>query len=106
MPHLPPMERTHPLVSLLRSLHNPDDLKALPADQLPALAAEIRDALVTSVARTGGPPGPHPGGVQPTIAVNRGFDSPPEPLAFDSRPHSYEHQMPSGRRPDFAPAGP
>jgi 1-deoxy-D-xylulose-5-phosphate synthase len=95
------MERTHPLVSLLRSLHTPDDLKALPAEQLPALAAEIRDALVTSVARTGGHLGPNLGAVELTIALHRVFDSPREPIVFDTGHQSYVHKMLTGRVEDF-----
>src|SRR5688500_20176481 len=94
------MERTHPLVSLLRSLHTPDDLKALPAEQLPALAAEIRDALVTSVARTGGHLGPNLGAVELTIALRRVFDSPREPIVFDTGHQSYGHKMLTGRVED------
>ncbi|HYX96793.1 MAG TPA: 1-deoxy-D-xylulose-5-phosphate synthase, partial [Geodermatophilus sp.] len=89
-------------MSLLRSLHSPDDLKALPADQMPALAAEIRDALVTSVARTGGHLGPNLGAVELTIAVHRVFDSPREPIVFDTGHQSYVHKMLTGRVEDFA----
>ena len=88
-------------MSLLRSLHTPDDLKALSAEQLPALAAEIRDALVTSVARTGGHLGPNLGAVELTIAVHRVFDSPREPIVFDTGHQSYVHKMLTGRVADF-----
>ncbi|MGR6965085.1 1-deoxy-D-xylulose-5-phosphate synthase [Geodermatophilus sp. URMC 61] len=88
-------------MSLLRSLRTPDDLKALPADQLPALAAEIRDALVTSVARTGGHLGPNLGAVELTIALHRVFDSPREPIVFDTGHQSYVHKMLTGRVEDF-----
>ncbi|WP_100500177.1 1-deoxy-D-xylulose-5-phosphate synthase [Geodermatophilus chilensis] len=89
-------------MSLLRSLHSPDDLKALPADQLPALAAEIRDALVTSVAKTGGHLGPNLGAVELTIALHRVFDSPREPIVFDTGHQTYVHKMLTGRVDDFA----
>ncbi|HST96921.1 MAG TPA: 1-deoxy-D-xylulose-5-phosphate synthase [Geodermatophilus sp.] len=89
-------------MSLLRSLHSPDDLKALPADQLPALAVEIRDALVTSVAKTGGHLGPNLGAVELTIALHRVFDSPREPIVFDTGHQSYVHKMLTGRVEDFA----
>ncbi|SDX64525.1 1-deoxy-D-xylulose-5-phosphate synthase [Geodermatophilus africanus] len=88
-------------MSLLRSLHSPDDLKALPAEQLPALAAEIRDALVTSVAKTGGHLGPNLGAVELTIALHRVFDSPREPIVFDTGHQSYVHKMLTGRVTDF-----
>src|SRR4051812_11952968 len=45
-------------VPLLQTLRGPEDLRALPPEQLPVLAAEIRDALVSSVAKTGGHLGP------------------------------------------------
>ncbi len=89
-------------MSLLRSLHDPDDLKALPAEQLPALAAEIRDALVTSVARTGGHLGPNLGAVELTIALHRVFDSPREPIVFDTGHQTYVHKMLTGRVQDFS----
>ena len=86
---------------LLRSLQGPADLRALPADQLPVLAAEIRDALVTSVARTGGHLGPNLGAVELTIALHRVFDSPYEPIVFDTGHQSYVHKMLTGRVDDF-----
>ena len=45
---------------VLDSIHGPDDLKALPAEQLPALAEEIRTFLVDSVSKTGRPPRAQP----------------------------------------------
>ncbi|MGY2082521.1 1-deoxy-D-xylulose-5-phosphate synthase [Blastococcus sp. SYSU DS0539] len=86
---------------LLRSLRGPDDVRALPSDQLPALAAEIRDALVTSVARTGGHLGPNLGCVELTIALHRVFDSPREPIVFDTGHQSYVHKMLTGRVEGF-----
>ena len=47
-------------VSLLERIGGPRDLKALPAEQLPALAEEIRAFLVDEVSRTGGHLGPEP----------------------------------------------
>ncbi|SHG38597.1 1-deoxy-D-xylulose-5-phosphate synthase [Geodermatophilus nigrescens] len=88
-------------MSLLRSLRDPADLRALPAEQLPALAAEIRDALVTSVARTGGHLGPNLGTVELTIALHRVFESPREPIVFDTGHQAYVHKMLTGRVEGF-----
>jgi 1-deoxy-D-xylulose-5-phosphate synthase len=88
-------------VHLLRSLQGPAGLRALPADQLPALAAEIRDALVTSVAKTGGHLGPNLGCVELTIALHRVFDSPREPIVFDTGHQAYVHKMLTGRVEGF-----
>jgi 1-deoxy-D-xylulose-5-phosphate synthase len=88
-------------VSLLRSLDGPADLRALPADQLPALAAEIRDALVGAVAKTGGHLGPNLGCVELTIALHRVFESPREPIVFDTGHQAYVHKMLTGRVEGF-----
>ncbi|MCF6506350.1 1-deoxy-D-xylulose-5-phosphate synthase [Blastococcus sp. MG754426] len=86
---------------LLRSLRGPEDVRALESEALPALAAEIRDALVTSVARTGGHLGPNLGCVELTIALHRVFDSPREPIVFDTGHQSYVHKMLTGRVDGF-----
>ncbi|WP_448638811.1 1-deoxy-D-xylulose-5-phosphate synthase [Geodermatophilus sp. URMC 63] len=88
-------------MSLLRSLRDPADLRALPPEQLPALAAEIRDTLVTSVARTGGHLGPNLGTVELTIALHRVFSSPREPIVFDTGHQAYVHKMLTGRVEGF-----
>ncbi|SDF03393.1 1-deoxy-D-xylulose-5-phosphate synthase [Blastococcus aurantiacus] len=86
---------------LLRSLRGPDDVRALRPEDLPVLAAEIRDALVTSVAKTGGHLGPNLGCVELTIALHRVFDSPREPIVFDTGHQSYVHKMLTGRVEGF-----
>ncbi len=88
-------------MSLLRSLSGPEDLRTLAPEKLPVLAAEIRDALVTSVAKTGGHLGPNLGCVELTIALHRVFDSPREPIVFDTGHQSYVHKMLTGRVEDF-----
>jgi 1-deoxy-D-xylulose-5-phosphate synthase len=88
-------------VPILRSLRGPADLRALPADQLPALAAEIRDTLVTSVAKTGGHLGPNLGAVELTLALHRVFESPREPIVFDTGHQAYVHKMLTGRVEGF-----
>jgi 1-deoxy-D-xylulose-5-phosphate synthase len=88
-------------VSLLRSLTGPADLRALRPDQLPVLATEIRDALVASVAKTGGHLGPNLGAVELTIAVHRVFESPREPIVFDTGHQAYVHKLLTGRLAGF-----
>jgi 1-deoxy-D-xylulose-5-phosphate synthase len=88
-------------VSVLPTLRGPEDLRALSPEQLPPLAGEIRDALVTSVARTGGHLGPNLGCVELTIALHRVFDSPREPIVFDTGHQAYVHKMLTGRLEGF-----
>src|SRR5690242_19601964 len=68
---------------------------------MPALAAEIRDTLVTSVAKTGGHLGPNLGAVELTLALHRVFDSPREPIVFDTGHQAYVHKMLTGRVEGF-----
>ncbi|MGE0817368.1 MAG: 1-deoxy-D-xylulose-5-phosphate synthase [Candidatus Nanopelagicales bacterium] len=88
-------------MSILPGIGSPDDLRALPADVLPDLAAEIRAALVEKVTRTGGHLGPNLGVVELTIALHRVFRSPDDVLVFDTGHQSYVHKMLTGRLDDF-----
>ena len=75
----------------------PADLRALDAEELELLAAEIRDLLVQTVSRTGGHLGPNLGAVELTIALHRVFDSPTEPILFDVGHQAYVHKILTGR---------
>ncbi len=88
-------------MALLETITSPAALKALPADQLPALAEEIRTFLVTEVSKTGGHLGPNLGVVELTIALHRVFDSPHDTFVFDTGHQSYVHKLLTGRQ-DFS----
>lgn len=88
-------------MALLETITSPAALKALPADQLPTLAEEIRTFLVTEVSKTGGHLGPNLGVVELTIALHRVFDSPKDTLVFDTGHQSYVHKLLTGRH-DFS----
>ena len=86
---------------MLESIESPQDLKALTADQLLALATEIRDVLIETVSRTSGHLGPNLGVVELTIALHRVFDSPSDRIVFDTGHQSYVHKLLTGRYPRF-----
>jgi 1-deoxy-D-xylulose-5-phosphate synthase len=88
-------------VTLLESISGPRDLKALSADELPQLAAEIRDRLIQVVSRNGGHLGPNLGVVELTIALHRVFDSPVDQILFDTGHQSYVHKLLTGRLAGF-----
>jgi 1-deoxy-D-xylulose-5-phosphate synthase len=88
-------------MELLPTITGPRDLDALDADQLVQLAAEIRSFLVENVARTGGHLGPNLGVVELTLAIHRVFDSPDDPIIFDTGHQSYVHKLLTGRQ-DFS----
>ncbi|MFB9905967.1 1-deoxy-D-xylulose-5-phosphate synthase [Allokutzneria oryzae] len=77
-------------------------LRELPATALPALAAEIREELISNVTRTGGHLGPNLGVVELTIALHRVFSSPRDAIVWDTGHQSYVHKMLTGRRDAFA----
>jgi len=85
-------------MSLLSSISGPRDLDALTTAQLKELAAEIRMFLISEVARSGGHLGPNLGVVELTIALHRVFDSPTDPIVFDTGHQSYVHKLLTGRQ--------
>jgi 1-deoxy-D-xylulose-5-phosphate synthase len=88
-------------VSLLERIHSPRDVKDLSPEELPQLAAEIRDYLIRIVTRNGGHLGPNLGVVELTIALHRVFDSPVDRILFDTGHQSYVHKLLTGRYSDF-----
>ncbi|MGH3367856.1 MAG: 1-deoxy-D-xylulose-5-phosphate synthase [Nocardioidaceae bacterium] len=88
-------------MGLLQSISGPADLRGLDDQQLDALAQEIRDFLVEKVSRTGGHLGPNLGVVELTLAIHRVFDSPRDPVVFDTGHQSYVHKILTGRAADF-----
>jgi len=88
-------------MSLLASITGPRDLDGLSTEQLVDLAQEIREFLVENVSRTGGHLGPNLGVVELTLAIHRVFDSPNDPIVFDTGHQSYVHKLVTGRQ-DFS----
>ena len=76
-------------------------MRKLSAENLEDLAAEIRVALVDYVTKTGGHLGPNLGVVELTLALHRVFDSPKDPILWDTGHQSYVHKMVTGRANDF-----
>lgn len=88
-------------MSLLDGIRGPRDLRALSKRQLEALAEEIRTFLVQKVSRTGGHLGPNLGVVELTLGLHRVFNSPQDPIIFDTGHQSYVHKMLTGRLEGF-----
>ncbi|MDQ4084240.1 MAG: 1-deoxy-D-xylulose-5-phosphate synthase [Actinomycetota bacterium] len=88
-------------MALLEWISGPRDLRDLDDGQLGDLAQEIRDFLVEKVSRTGGHLGPNLGVVELTMAIHRVFDSPDDPVVFDTGHQSYVHKILTGRAGRF-----
>ena len=86
---------------LLSSIGSPQDLRDLTPDQLTELSGEIRSFLIENVCQTGGHLGPNLGVIELTLALHRVFDSPRDPIIFDTGHQSYVHKMLTGRQDQF-----
>ena len=86
---------------MLEQVRGPADLQRLSQDQLTDLAGEISRFLVHKVAATGGHLGPNLGVVELTLALHRVFDSPHDPIIFDTGHQAYVHKMLTGRSSEF-----
>lgn len=86
---------------MLERINSPADVRALAPAQLGVLADEIREFLIEKVSHTGGHLGPNLGVVELTIALHRVFDSPNDPIIFDTGHQSYVHKILTGRREEF-----
>jgi len=85
-------------MSILDRINGPEDLKALKDAEVVELAQDIRDFLISKVAKTGGHLGPNLGVVETTIAIHRVFNSPKDSVIFDTGHQSYVHKLLTGRK--------
>src|SRR5580704_7096465 len=86
---------------LLDTICGPADVKALPAEQLPRLAQEIRDEIIAVTSHNGGHVGPNLGVVELTIALHRVFTTPEDQIVFDVSHQGYVHKLLTGRSGEF-----
>jgi 1-deoxy-D-xylulose-5-phosphate synthase len=82
---------------LLASIRGPADVKALSQAQLPRLAQEIREELISITSKNGGHIGPNLGVVELTIGLHRVFNSPDDQFVFDVAHQGYVHKLLTGR---------
>ncbi|MDD2729874.1 1-deoxy-D-xylulose-5-phosphate synthase [Malikia sp.] len=86
------------MTGLLSTIDSPADLRRLTRAQLPALATELRDFLLHSVARTGGHLSSNLGTVELTIALHYVFNTPEDRIVWDVGHQTYPHKILTGRR--------
>ncbi len=87
---------------ILHTLNTPEDLSALPEEQLPALAEEIRGYMVDCVSKNGGHLAASLGAVELIIALHRVYTEEGDRLLFDVGHQAYAHKILTGRREAFA----
>ena len=91
---LPP----RPATNTLDRVTIPSDLKNFSAEQLRAVADELRAETIDAVSTTGGHLGASLGVVELTVAVHAVFDTPRDRLIWDVGHQTYPHKILTGRR--------
>ena len=81
----------------LGGIESPADLRMLPFSSLEPLCAEIRHALIESIAHTGGHLASNLGFVEATVALHYVFDTPRDKIIFDVSHQCYTHKILTGR---------
>jgi 1-deoxy-D-xylulose-5-phosphate synthase len=89
-------------MAILDRISQPADLRGLTDDELTTLSTEIRDFIVNAVSETGGHLGSNLGAVELSIALHRVFESPTDPILWDTGHQAYVHKILTGRKAGFA----
>lgn len=87
-----------PGYALLGRVNQPEDLRRLPASELPALSVEMRRYLIETLGRVGGHFAANLGTVELTLALHYLLDTPKDRLIWDVGHQAYAHKMLTGRR--------
>lgn len=85
----------------LDMVDDPSHVKKLTVPQLLQLAGEIRNELITKLAKTGGHLGPNLGVVELTLALHSVFTTPKDKFVWDVSHQSYVHKLLTGRKNRF-----
>ncbi|HEY3304649.1 MAG TPA: 1-deoxy-D-xylulose-5-phosphate synthase [Candidatus Binatia bacterium] len=83
---------------LLDTIHAPEDLRKLAIEELPALAEEVREEILSVVSEVGGHLASTLGAVELTLALHYAFDTPRDRIVWDTGHQGYAHKLICGRR--------
>jgi 1-deoxy-D-xylulose-5-phosphate synthase len=86
---------------LLSQIVSPTDLHRLSDKELHQLAAEVRQAIIDNVSRTGGHFSSNLGTVELTVALYAAYSMPPDKVVWDTGHQAYPHKLLTGRLPRF-----
>lgn len=90
------------MTPLLDLINEANDIKKIPPEQYPQLAAELRRFLVSKVSKTGGHLASNLGAVELTMALHLFLDFPEDKLIWDVGHQSYVHKILTGRKESFS----
>ena len=86
----------------LSNIDSPTDLKKVPREDLPVVAEELRDYLISVVSKVGGHLASSLGAVELTLALHYLFDTPKDKIVWDVGHQAYGHKVLTGRRDRLA----
>jgi len=86
-----------PKTKWIHNIHSPKDLQKIPLEKLPEVAAEYREALIETVAKTGGHLGASLGALELNVALHYVLDVPTDKVCWDVGHQAYVHKMITGR---------
>jgi len=89
-------ERPH--TPLLDRVNSPADIRSFQKAELPQLADELRQEMISAVSQSGGHLGSGLGVVELTVAIHFVFDTPRDTLIWDVGHQCYPHKIVTGRR--------
>ena len=87
---------------LLDGIEYPRDVRRLAVDELPQLAQEIREEVLSVVSEVGGHLASTLGAVELTLALHYVFDTPEDRIVWDTGHQAYAHKLICGRRSRLA----
>jgi len=82
----------------LPHIDSPADLKKIPREELPRVAEELREYLISVVSKVGGHLASSLGAVELTLALHYLFDTPRDKIVWDVGHQAYGHKVLTGRR--------
>ena len=82
----------------LSRIDTPADLRQFDADELPAIAEELRAYLIESVGKSGGHFGAGLGVIELTVALHYLYETPDDRIVWDVGHQCYPHKILTGRR--------
>jgi 1-deoxy-D-xylulose-5-phosphate synthase len=86
------------MARLLDAIEYPSDVRGLTIDQLPQLAQEIREEVISVVSEVGGHLASTLGAVELTLALHYVFNTPEDRIVWDTGHQAYAHKLICGRR--------
>lgn len=86
---------------ILDKIQKPNDIQAVPLEEFPRLAGEIRTFLVNHISMTGGHLASNLGAVELTMALHNVFHLPEDKIIWDVGHQAYTHKILTGRKEGF-----